>query len=675
MTTVTQAHIEKLYHISHSKGSIFLPLRDPVDGTVPKLPIDRDGQDERFVTELRPGDTIYVKGSGIPETSADFSEIKGILRRKRADYNEDRAELFIELGFLDDQSVYETTRLSYDLYHAVAQQRPDLFRREEIENLDKYIFRGLRHDRPDELTAEQVEQWRYNFSPQTVSNVFRYIAETARDAFAQEGIRWRYGDGAIKSWLRGVIIHPTHGTRRLNDLVDAMFIGNALNSNELEERATNIVAAAERAQQYPRAKDENAYFRLIDGHKTVSFIVRGLMGGTPSRSRRYGNGTIDESNIRIHENLPDWTKAVLEELAPRVEHGVVEAQVYSTDVVEVNRDTTPTDQAPKGEGLSRNVILVGSDETQREEVYRSIGAREKPARRVNRLQRDLEGSIELLRDIYEAAVPFYVSSISLTGNAARIMPDVPIGIASFNKLNEIRPCINLDQLRFLSPVENYSSRTMVQTYEQWDKLLLTASRERNFRRDLIKRYRQGNVDIYALFDRFMPIFEESPLLREMFTEKQFLRVISTGSRYADIRVLEALPNTNPRTIEQAYGVINAKLLSFLIGIENAVAGKIEELKELDQNIPQDLTMFRTIERAMAPSFRTYEDNYVRERQLFEQLLQRYGINPHRIIALYDNTVSIVSDLTVKRISDGSKGKIINFAIIDPLTGKQIVTQL
>ncbi|MCH8003347.1 MAG: hypothetical protein IH934_01850 [Nanoarchaeota archaeon] len=627
------------------------------------------------MTELRRGDTFYIQVSGVPEISADFSEIKSILKRKRPDYSEDRSYMFIELGFLDDRSVHETTRLRYDLYHAVAMQKPDLFTETEIKYLDDYVFRRLRNDRSNELAADEMEQWRYQFSSETLSKVSTYISETASNAYNKEGRIWNYGGGAIKAWLDGKILHPTRGTRKLDDLVGTMWIANSLNSDAFERRAIDIASTVEKAQQYPQVKDESPYFRLIDGHKTVTSMVRGLIEDLVKTPQNDGNRMKDGSNIRIHANLPEWAKAVMEEIAPRIEHGIVEVQLYSTDIVEVAPYITSTKQTPRAKGQSHSIVLVGNDDTQRDEAYASIGVVEMPAKRGNRLQRDLEGSIEILGNIYEAAVPLFVEGISLSGNMATVMPNIPGNITVFNGHNEAKTIINLDRLRFLSPVENYSASTMLQTYKKWDEMHSKARRDRNYRRGLVTQYRRGDVGGQPLFDRFIPIYNESPLLREMFDEKQFLRIISSGARIADTSILQSVTNSPPATLDQLQRQFNDRILEILSRLENIVIDKIEELKESDQNIPPDLTMFRTIGRSMSPSFRTHGDNYLRERQLFADLLERYGINPHRIITLYDDTVSKVSDLTAKRISDVSDGRSTTFAFVDPITGKMTVTHL
>ena len=46
MTASKESPTRKQYHVTHSKGSMFLPLYDPDDGTVPKVPIDRGGHGE-----------------------------------------------------------------------------------------------------------------------------------------------------------------------------------------------------------------------------------------------------------------------------------------------------------------------------------------------------------------------------------------------------------------------------------------------------------------------------------------------------------------------------------------------------------------------------------------------------------------------------------------------------
>ena len=125
---MTTQNTPKIGRLTHQWGSTTMPLIDPDTGIVTTLLVERDGERRNaYVTELIPNaDTIFLEGSGITTEQASSAYILALLKSENPGYRQHRSAFFIEQGFLDDRTTYETTRLRADLYNAVASQRPVL---------------------------------------------------------------------------------------------------------------------------------------------------------------------------------------------------------------------------------------------------------------------------------------------------------------------------------------------------------------------------------------------------------------------------------------------------------------------------------------------------------------------------------------------------------------------
>ncbi|MBI4014745.1 MAG: hypothetical protein HY365_02200, partial [Candidatus Aenigmarchaeota archaeon] len=382
------------YAVPTSAGNLFFPMSGE-NGTLPTVPVDKDGRTERYVTELEKGDKIYLEGEGVPEDSASFSDIRGILSANVPGYRQARAANFIEHGFPDEKRTYEVPRLKYDLWHAVAAQNPSLLAVDELARLDECIF-----ERPS------GENNAYGFSGKTVSEVAAYIEGVSKAACEREGVPWKYTKGtqAAKDWLNGSVIHPRHKSDKPEDLEDAIWIGYALGSDELMSRSFEIYDAAVAAQENPAAKDANDYFRLTDGHSNVARLMRGMMGEHKQGERESAH--VRGNHGRVYSNTREWADAVRRELKARIQHGIREIQVYDKGkLVEVG---TPADEPePHARGMTRKPVLITSDE-RRADVYDMLGITSKPPSRRDTLRGALMDAADIMTIAYGKIVQAYL---------------------------------------------------------------------------------------------------------------------------------------------------------------------------------------------------------------------------------------------------------------------------
>ncbi len=683
------------YLVTHSKGSLFLPLREE-DGTVPRIPVDRTGQNELYVTELRPDDTIYVEGEG---SDIKLADVIGALRRMVPDYENDRANYIIGVSFIGDLSpdadrkpkpVYETTRLRYDLFHAVAKQAPNLFEPEELANLDNDIFRRLDFARPGEFTETELNEQRHGFSRETVARISAYVETKSKELFKQMGTPWTYKKGAIGSWLDGSVIHPTHGSRRPEKLEDAFWIAYALDSAGFEQRASGIVETAHKSADDPSKRGEDPYFRLVDAHRIFTNELMGLGNGKTGKSTGTGTHMPAGSKARVHKVLPVWFEAVKKELAPRIENRITEARIHSVNVVDIGSRGTAHNGASGTNGLPKKVILV--DDANRDEIYSSIGAQEKPLRRPQRLVRDLGHSLEIVRSAYEKAVSMVVEDIfvhekggAVGGNASNT--DL-WGV--INAGGEYRLTINLDLLRFLSPIDRYSAEFMIAYQHEWNRVSEAALKNRGFRRYLVRELEKGVPDFRMLKKKTLnpqecqtvpdeypgvaglaDVYKGSVLLKELFSEKTFIKTITRGDRLADSFVtgrnsaaIAGVPPHERAFTGEMTGIIKQREI-FARRLEAALSREIAALKKADEYIPQELTMFRKYPRSVFPAFDLF-NKYGAERALLGEFLRRYAMDPWHVIGLYDNVALGLAGKVSETIRDVTNGAPTTIVLVDPL---------
>src|SRR3989338_2843341 len=484
----------RAYRIQHSGGTAFVPLYAE-DGTISTIPVDRNGHQEEYVTGLRPGDIIYVQGSGVSESSASFDNIKGVLKRKVPAYAQDRSDYFLELGFLDDRTIHETTRLRYDLFHAVASQKPELFAENERNNLDDYVFRRF-----DENGNQR------DFSRSTARKVADYIATTAKGAFSSMNRNWPYSkkqNSAVGTWLRGNVIHPTNVRGDTGSMEDTFWIANALGIDDFERRASEVHNAAELAEKGDySAKSQNPYFRLTDAHRSVTNTIRGIKGGGGSKD---SSGNHGPRHPNIYANMPEWTATVMEELAPRAENRIIEAQFYSADFADVPDNDGK--EEPHSKGFGKNIVLVRKKDG-RDDVYKSIGVPQVPRRRKNKLQEDLEGSIETLYKIYRASIPLIVKDY------IKYRDSTP---STFVTGKPGGRCVEMSLFEFLSPMFSYTPKSLADAYRNDIDDILNAVNENAIDVDKqhlqLRRQRQNVVE---------SMYNKSPLLKDVYSSSEEL---------------------------------------------------------------------------------------------------------------------------------------------------------
>ena len=589
----------RAYVIQHSGGTTFVPLYAE-DGTVSTIPVDRDGQQEEYVTGLRPGDIIYIQGSGVSESSASFDDIRGVLKRNVPAYAEDRSDYFVELGFLDDKTIHETTRLRYDLFHAAASRKPELFTENERNNLDDYVFR-----------RSEENGNRRDFSRSTGRKIADYIATTAKEAFSSMNRDWPYSEkqnSAIGTWLRGNVIHPTNFKVDARSTEDTFWIANALGIGDFERRASEVHNAAELAEKGNySAKSQNLYFRLTDAHRSVTNTIRGIKG---SGGNKDSSGNHDPRHPNIYADMPEWTAVVMEELAPRAENGIIEAQFYSGDLADVPDNTGK--EEPHSKGFGKNIVLV-REEDGRDEVYKSIGVPQVPRRRKNKLQEDLEGSIETLYKIYRASIPLIVKDY------LKYRDSTP-GPFVTGKPGGRR--VNISLFEFLSPMFSYTPKSIADAY-------------RNEIADILNAVSQNPIDVSStptgLLNVVESMYNKSSLLKDVYSSSEELLMscalsnISTAreliSRYGNLgrREIRHVLQNNRRYISRSQHIAEQ--------IKEGNSQEVSKLIEIDSGIPVELIMTRPVESF----FWSISDS---DTAHFLRMSEIYGINTGRLKELF-----------------------------------------
>jgi len=329
--------------------------------------INKGREEERFVSELKPGDiTLFRKegvGISLDELTSVLYEIPG--------YQEVRDFCYVR----DDG--YETTRLRYDLIKSIATSEPGLFLEEELTKLDEYIFRrnGL------------------NFSEITYHNIVGYLARLLEENRIVHDLK------TYKNWIDGKTIHPFN-------LHEAVKIGKIAGSEELERRARFIC-------QTPRG--QNPYFLLIDSHRILSSILARPKGKGTGRRRLER-----ESRERVHRELPEWYPHLLKRVGPRIIEGIVDATIHDIRVVDTRSGRRSRKRVHTR--LKRGLVSFTSSEDDRIEIYTKLGL--SPSSRVSVLKTYLQEYVEIIEHVCMHLLPiifdyfeeteYFVSDIVMT---------------------------------------------------------------------------------------------------------------------------------------------------------------------------------------------------------------------------------------------------------------------
>ncbi len=656
MTTHTKPKIGRL---THQWGSTTMPLIDPDTGIVTTLLVERDGERRNaYVTELRPNiDTIFLEGAGVAQEQVSSGYILSLLKSENPGYQRHRIAFFVEQGFLDDRTTYETTRLRADLYSAVAAQRPDLFKPEELDNLTGYIFRKHMADRPAEISPEDADKWRLDFSQETVRHVASYIREKSVETGA-----WRYsGLAPVYRWLGGETIHPTHNTRKseqikdvpIADLAeDVVVMSNTLGAYDLAERAAEVADTERRAMGDEYARRGSPYFEIIDAHRSAVHDMRGIMretgdGKPADKTRKTKKG-------RVHDEMPEWKARVLEKLEPLLKNKVVGSRFYSFDLVEMSERGEGTEKP--GHGLPIRILTTTSEERAKR-TYDSTGIRQAPSRRPDSLRTSLLRSYEILGEIYRAAVPLYIQDLEVDSRGQitllpRHVADSLCQVTTGG--SRVMACINLDEMRFLSPEFGYSHPQLIDLWSKWISVQAKAKKDRPYRRNLMRTLNQHLPDEHPASDILNQVYSNSPLLRRLYeTERSFARDFTTAMRQVDSYELSVVVDAPAPAFALAQRYTNEKhrvMSEVFSDLEGACAELIEELKQSDLKIPRDVTMFRMSPRSVSTKLDTV-DTSATERSLFRRILSAYGLDPSDIISEYDNVVLKSAQATHDRVKD------------------------
>ncbi len=677
-------HTRKIGRITHQWGSTIMPVLDPDTGLVTTLLVERGGErTNAYVTELRPNeDTIFLEGPGITPEQASSAYILSLLKDENPGYRRHRSAFFVEKEFSDDGTRYETTRLRADLYTAVASQRPDLFKPEELANLPEHVFRKYMTDRPAEISPENLDGWKLDFSRETVKGVASYIREKSIEADA-----WRYsGLSPVYRWLNGDAIHPIHNSRKseqiknipIADLAeDVVVIAKALGADDLTMRASEVADTERRATGDDYAKRGSPYFEIVDAHSSAVRDMRGIMRDV--KDGKHSDGQKKHKKGRVHEEMPEWKLRVLEKLEPMLENKVVGSRFYGFDLVESPERGEVTDS--RGHGLPVRVLTT-TDEERARKAYASTGIKQAPSRRPDSLRASLFRSYELLGEIYRAAVPFYIQDIKEDPSGRiQILPRNVNTTFSHFRTNDgsTMVCVPIDDFKYLSPALVYSHTRLVGMWEQWMRLLGTAKNDRDFRREFMRTLNSHLPDKHPSADMLNQAYSSSALLKRLFdTEKRFAREITTGMRRVDERELDGVIMLSPERFKTTHRLAGEKykaLTDIFSEIDRACADPIKELKRLDAQMPSDVTLFRLFPRSMSAGLDTL-NTHERERGMFRQIVSMYGVDPPEAAAAYEDEVLKSAQATHGRIRDlreknHVKGRMI-FALAD-LAGRNIQT--
>ncbi|MBI4177739.1 MAG: hypothetical protein HY516_05265 [Candidatus Aenigmarchaeota archaeon] len=656
MTTQNRPNV---YRLTHQWGSTTMPLIDPDTGLVTTLLVERDGERRNaYITELQPNrDTIFLEGAGVAKEQVSSAYILSLLKSENPGYQQHRSAFFVEQGFLDDKTTYETTRLRADLYTAVAAQRPDLFKPEELANLPGYVFKKHMANRPVEISPEDAGKWRLDFSQDTVKGVASYIREKSAEAGA-----WRYtGLKPVYKWLSGETIHPTHNSRKSEQIKDVstadlaedvVAMARALGADDLAVRASDIADTERKTMGDDYARRGSPYFEIVDAHRSAVRDMRGIMREVGDDKPAAKKAKTKKG--RVHDEMPEWKARLLEKLEPLLENKVVGSRFYGFDLVEMAERGEETGKPVHGLPIR---VLTTTNEERAKRTYASAGIMQAPSRRSASLRTSLLRSYELLGEIYKAAVPLYISGIQEDlGGRIRMLPRNVNTSFKHTRTNDnsSMACIQTDDMRYLSPAFGYSHSKLIDTWVQWMRLVGNAKADRNFRRNFVRALNSDLPDNHPAAGMLKEAYFGSALLKKLFgTERTFAREITTGMRRVDASEMEAVTGFSPAQFTEMHRSAGEKYktLSMIFSdLGRACAEPIEELKVIDKQIPNDVTLFRLFTRSMSANLDIL-NIHERERAMFRQVVSMYGIDPSEVMSAYEDVILKTAQATHNRIRE------------------------
>lgn len=499
--------------------------------------------EERYVNELKPNDKVLFRGV---QSDITFDDILSAL------YQIDGYKTAREFVFIGDSEGYETTRLRYDILRSLAKQRPDLFEREELAHLDNYIFRHI-------VNGEIKE-----FSRKTATRVLDYLELQ----LSAEDIHHRRE--TYQNWINGETIHP-------QDFEDAEILGIIIGSGDLYSRANQI-------RTLP--PNENPYLKLVNTHRITAAILANIKPLTESESRR--TSKVRERRGRVFEDIPEWYLPTIESLRPRIQEQVVEDTVLKVELTqEPTQERTQTDTK-----ISKGVIVF-PDETYTKHIYEKLHISPPRSRRtllINRLQEAKGTTAEILKNI----LPHYSDLNRNSLDAHPIEIESPYG-------QLLIPSGSSMWFEWISPVYNYSANRIDQTISQLTQRILS----RLIRGDLndVRSWSLTAPPNTLVYKNWARIYNDSLLLRSLFTEHEYVDGMTSKFRQADVtslmNIFEKLEEN--RLDVKSFQIKSREIHTNLWGRfrrrlnEDIIfQRRLEELRKLDLELPIELSSLRSL---------------------------------------------------------------------------------
>lgn len=522
----------------------------------------RDGTPlEKYVSELQPNDRTLFKGV---KSDITFDEILTTLFEVEG-YRTAR-----DFVYRTDDSGYETTRLRHDIFRSLAERNPQFFKQEELDSLDKYIFRHIEDDGTT-----------YDFDEKTVGNVVSYML--------QELQPWgvNRSRGTYRNWLSGETIHP-------GDFVEAEILGDILENQELYERAYFINSLK---------GEDNPYLKLVTTHR----VTAAILSNTNPMPDNYTPPETTAQNPenrqgRVFTNLPEWYMPVVHKLRPRLEEQVVETIVHKVELVE---ETGQGDEHAET-GISRGVIILQDDESA-DKIYERLNITRPVSRRTTLI--DLIGeSSEIAAELLLSIKPHIqqafqdIADSNLTSvDTLMIDLDTPYG--------RVRAPKQREYLRWISPLFGYSFDTIMRSTNQ----IVDRLNDALLRKDKQSFESWSNeVPKELLMREAMDrVYNQSMILRSLMTGQEFadsmtysLRkndVISYGGNLITMDQISmkqssrrSLTRTASRNQKRTYRNFRRKIAD-----DQQVAANLEELKRINEGIPIEIASLRSLDTLLA----------------------------------------------------------------------------
>ena len=450
---------------------------------------------------------------------------------------------------------YETTKLRRDIIEALAKNEPDLFERDEMENLKKIIYKADGRD----------------FSRKTYSRMITYLDDKVKGLnITTKHKKDSYTRTAYRCWLSGKTIHPI-------ELDVAVQIAYAIGSNEFGERAIDIWDP-----DIPKGKKD--YYTLVDIHRTGRAIFAPAKGEGTGYSRATA-----ESKERVHPEFVDWYAKLAEVLRPMMEMSIIEATIFDATIPEKKEESPPG-----GEKLGLKRQLVTSDREGADEMYKTL-KRTRPRSRSNVLEGLLNEWVGLTKEAYEKFYDLYEFDIKIHEDDKRVYePGTKVHSYSFrpwkNDDGEIITVPNTDNNDFLSPLFKFDTKILIASYDKLQDILSTVTSSR-MKKKVSKGFRKGDPDFVLLRPFLRNIYDPSLVLRSMYDFDTFCKDITRIERTKSCLDLYDIDPERVKTRQQNHDYAREhSLKKNMLEFASVVEKEKVSLQEISRELPPEITI-------------------------------------------------------------------------------------